>query len=290
MMTRRVSVIIPHYRDLAGLDACLSALANQTATPDEIIVADNNSPEGEAAVSAAISGRARLTIVTDQGAGPARNGGVDASLGDILAFTDSDCLPEPQWLAEGLAALANCDFVGGAMRVLVADENALTPAEAFERVFAFDNKAYVLGKGFTVTANLICPRAIFEDVGGFRTGVSEDLEWCLRARAKGYAIGFAAEAMIGHPARRTWPEMTRKWARLNREAFKLTLESPGGRLRWLLKALALPASALAHTPRVLASAALGSPADRLKALAMLYRLRTWRAFDSLRLLTRTRAA
>lgn len=289
-MAPRVSVIIPHYRDLKGLDACLSALTNQTTMPDEIVVADNNSPEGEAAVAAVIAGRARLTIVAEQGAGPARNGGVAASSGDILAFTDSDCLPEPQWLANALAALSGCDFVGGAMRVLVADEQALTAAEAFERVFAFDNRTYVLAKGFSVTANLICPRALFDDVGGFRIGVSEDLEWCQRARAKGYVIGYAADAVIGHPARRTWPEMTRKWGRLDSEAFELALESPGGRWRWLLKSLVLPASALAHTPRVLVSPTLATLTDRLKALGLLYRLRIWRAVDGLHLLTKARAA
>lgn len=289
-MAPRVSVIIPHYRDLKSLDACLSALTNQTTMPDEIVVADNNSPEGEAAVAAVIAGRARLTIVAEQGAGPARNGGVAASSGDILAFTDSDCLPEPQWLANALAALSGCDFVGGAMRVLVADEHALTAAEAFERVFAFDNRTYVLAKGFSVTANLICPRALFDDVGGFRIGVSEDLEWCQRARAKGYVIGYAADAVIGHPARRTWPEMTRKWGRLDSEAFELALESPGGRWRWLLKSLVLPASALAHTPRVLVSPTLATLTDRLKALGLLYRLRIWRAVDGLHLLTKARAA
>lgn len=289
-MAPRVSVIVPHYRDLKGLDACLSALTNQTTMPDEIVVADNNSPEGEAAAAAVIAGRARLTIVAEQGAGPARNGGVAASSGDILAFTDSDCLPEPQWLANALAALSGCDFVGGAMRVLVADEHALTAAEAFERVFAFDNRTYVLAKGFSVTANLICPRALFDDVGGFRIGVSEDLEWCQRARAKGYVIGYAADAVIGHPARRTWPEMTRKWGRLDSEAFELALESPGGRWRWLLKSLVLPASALAHTPRVLVSPTLATLTDRLKALGLLYRLRIWRAVDGLHLLTKARAA
>ena len=289
-MAPRVSVIIPHYRDLKGLDACLSALTNQTTMPDEIVVADNNSPEGEAAAAAVIAGRARLTIVAEQGAGPARNGGVAASSGDILAFTDSDFLPEPQWLANALAALSGCDFVGGAMRVLVADEQALTAAEAFERVFAFDNRTYVLAKGFSVTANLICPRALFDDVGGFRIGVSEDLEWCQRARAKGYVIGYAADAVIGHPARRTWPEMTRKWGRLDSEAFELALESPGGRWRWLLKSLVLPASALAHTPRVLVSPTLATLTDRLKALGLLYRLRIWRAVDGLHLLTKARAA
>ena len=287
-MLRRVSIVVPHYSDLVGLAACLDALGRQTRAPDEIIVADNNSPQGEAAVVAVIAGRAKLVVVNEKGAGPARNGGVAASTGEILAFTDSDCLPEPLWLGRGLAALDQADFVGGAMRVLVADETNLTPAEAFERVFAFDNETYVRTKGFTVTANLFCPRDLFDAVGGFRVGVSEDLDWCLRAGASGFRLGYAADAIVGHPARRTWPELERKWRRLNEEAFGLAVAEPNGRAKWLLKALLMPLSAFAHTPKVLASPALATPRDRSRALSVLFRLRAWRMLDSLRLLAQTR--
>jgi GT2 family glycosyltransferase len=282
----RVSVVVPHYNDPAGLDACLAALARQTRPPDEIVVADNDSPQGEAEIARLVAGRARLIVVPEKGAGPARNGGVAASSGDVLAFTDSDCLPSPEWLAEGLAALERCDFVGGAIRVLVQDETALTPAEAFERVFAFDNRTYVERKGFTATANLICRRDVFDAVGGFRVGVPEDVEWCHRARDAGYRIGYAPAAVVGHPARRTWSELARKWARLTEEGFGLARRRPLGRLRWLVKALALPLSAVAHSPRPLTSRNLARPGDRLKALAMLYRLRFWRAGHALRLMMR----
>src|SRR5580692_8311496 len=136
----KVSVIVPHYNDLASLDLCLAALARQTfpAEEREIIVADNASPQGEAAVAKVIANRARLVIVPQKGAGPARNGGVAVSTGDILAFTDSDCVPEPHWLERGIAALAHCDFAGGRVDVLVGDPAHMSAAEAFERVFAFD--------------------------------------------------------------------------------------------------------------------------------------------------------
>jgi GT2 family glycosyltransferase len=291
-MARRpkVSVVVPHFQDLDGLDRCLAALGRQThpAGDFEVVVADNNSPVGEAAVAARIAGRARLVIVADKGAGPARNGGVAASRGKTLAFTDSDCVPEPDWLAQGLAALADWDLVGGRMRVLVEDEGRMTGPEAFEAVFAFDNEDYVTRKGFTVTANLFCPRALFDAVGGFRVGVSEDLEWSHRARAAGYRIGYAAGAVVGHPARRTWAELRKKWARLNAETFALVAGGPHGRTRWLLRSLALPLSAVAHTPKVLRSPALRSWGDRRRALAALYRLRAWRLGDSLRLLGESR--
>ncbi|OHB27890.1 MAG: glycosyl transferase family 2 [Phenylobacterium sp. RIFCSPHIGHO2_01_FULL_69_31] len=287
-MRQSVSVIVPHYNDPAGLDACLAALTSQSVAPDEIVVADNDSPQGEAEIARVIDGRARLVIVTEKGAGPARNGAVAACTGEVLAFTDSDCLPAPEWLERGLAALDDADFVGGGMRVLVADEEDLTAAEAFERVFAFDNRMYVLRKRFTVTANLLCPRRVFDAVGGFRTGVSEDLDWCLRARDLGYRIRYAPDAVVGHPARRTWPELVRKWRRLNEETFGLTSAKPGGRLKWLILALAMPLSAVAHLPKVLLSPALSKPGDRLKASVMLFRARIWRGLDYIRILMNAR--
>jgi glycosyltransferase involved in cell wall biosynthesis len=106
-----VSVIVPHYRDLAGLNLCLSALAAQTYPKDrfEVVVADNASPEGPELVGEAIGGRARLVVVSERGAGPARNGGVAVAKAAVLAFTDSDCVPEPQWLIEGIRALDRYD-------------------------------------------------------------------------------------------------------------------------------------------------------------------------------------
>ena len=287
-----VSVIVPHYHDLSGLGRCLDALEAQTLPRDqfEIVVADNASPEGETAVAQVIDGRARMVTVAERGAGPARNAGVARTRGAVLAFTDSDCIPAPGWLCAGLAALDRHDFVGGRMTVLVGDARRPTPTEAFELVFAFDNETYVTRKGFTVSANLFCPRALFEQVGGFRNGVAEDLDWSLRAAAAGFSIGYAAEAVVGHPARRNWPELRRKWRRLNDEAFALATEQRAGRLIWLARTLALPLSAAAHTPKVLASPRLKTRSQRLAALAMLYRVRGWRFMDSVGLLARRRAA
>lgn len=283
--TPEISVIVPHYADLARLDLCLAALAAQRIAPGsfEIIVADNDSPMGAAAVAAVIAGRARLVIAREKGAGPARNAGVAAARGGVLAFTDCDCLPDPDWLAAGRAALADADIVGGRMTVSVRDEAAMTGAEAFERVFAFDNRAYVERKGFTVTANLFTRRAVFDAVGPFRAGVSEDVDWSHRARALGYRLVYAAGAVVAHPARGDWGELRRKWQRMNAESFGLARESASGRLRWLLRNGALPLSIAAHAPRVLASGALPDAPTRLRALGTLAAIRLWRLGDALRL-------
>jgi GT2 family glycosyltransferase len=282
----RVSVIIPHYSDLGGLALCLASLDRQTYPRDqfEIIVADNNSPGGPAAVAEVIAGRARLEVVTEKGAGPARNGGVAVSRGEILAFIDSDCVAEPEWLQEALEGLEGFDFIGGRVKVLVADPGRITPEEAFERVFAFDFKTYIEKKRFTGAGNLVCPRSVFDTTGGFGVGVSEDVDWSRRAQACGFRLGYAPRAVVGHPARRSWPELLAKWRRVNLETFTLAMRRKHGRLLWLAKALLMPVSAVIHAVKVLRSPELNSMAERWGALTVLFRLRFWRLGDSVRLL------
>ncbi|WP_337188859.1 glycosyltransferase [Phenylobacterium sp.] len=287
-----VSVIMPHYQDLGGLEIGLAALDAQTYPKDrfEIVIGDNNSPAGLAAVEAVVRGRARIVVITEKGAGPARNGAVAASRGDVLAFIDSDCVAEPQWLEEGVKALDRFDLVGGRVRVLVSDPERMTPAEAFERVFAFDFKTYIEKKGFTGAGNMFCRRPLFDRVGAFGVGLSEDVDWSRRAVATGARLGYVPAAAIGHPARVTWEQLSGKWRRINAETFGLMAGQRSQRSRWLVRNLLMPLSAVAHTPKVLTSPELNTVGQRLSAIGMLYRLRLWRLWDALTLLRATRAA
>lgn len=281
----RVSVVIPHYQDLKGLELCLASLERQTLPRDqfEIVVADNCSPVGVDAVAAVVGDRARLVSCEEKGAGPNRNAGVAASRGEILAFIDSDCQAEPDWLRAGLEGLAGYDFVGGKVVVLVDDPAHMTATEAFEAVFAFDFETYINKKGFTGAGNMLVSRAVFDHVGGFKTAVSEDVEWSHRATGMGYRLGYVPGAVVGHPARRTWPELRAKWLRVNLETFKLYLRNGRGRVGWVVRCLALPPSALVHTPKVLAARQLPSFRARMLAVAMLWRTRFWRMFHGLSL-------
>ncbi len=280
-----VTVVVPHFRDFARLDRCLAALATQTFTGTrEIVVADNASPEGLAEVERVVAGRARVVVQPQPGAGPARNAGVAAAHGRVLAFTDSDCVPEPGWLAAGIAAVdAAVDaetIAGGRMTVLTSARRSAE--EAFETVFAFDNEAYVTRKGFTVTANLFALRSVFARIGPFRTGVSEDVEWCWRARAAGVRLVYAADAVVGHPARRDWSELSTKWRRLAREAYLLDRER-GKSALWIVGRSWV---VLAETPRALVRVATTprlAPAERLPAAAVLVRLRLSRLAEAHRL-------
>jgi GT2 family glycosyltransferase len=279
-----VSVIIPHFNDFANLALCLEALRRQSWPPAqrEIIVADNNSDGGLARVAALAGDHIRVVAAPEQGAGPARNAGVAASQGEVLAFIDSDCIAAPDWLAKGVAALGRFDYAGGRVMTRYRDPAAVTAAEAYEAVFAFDFEKYITKDRFSGTGNLFVPRRVFAAVGGFRTGVSEDMDWCRRANALGFTLGYAPDALVTHAARRDWCDLTRKWRRIVTERRLLAMEWPGWRLRWMLYAVAVALSPFPHALRVLTNRALPGWRAKLMGLIGLVGIREYRAWLMLR--------
>lgn len=282
-----VTVIVPHYNDLTGLQLCHDRLLAQTWPQDrfEIVVADNNSRCGIDAVKAAAP-RASVVLETTQGAGPARNAGVAASRGEVLALIDSDCVPEPDWIAEGVAALADFDFVGGTVVVFPRESGRPNAVEAYEMVFNFDFKRYIEKVGFTGTGNMFVHRKVFDSVGGFRAGVAEDVDWSFRARGQGYQLGYAERAVVGHPARWEWAELQRRWARMLAEDFELIQERRFGVATFAAKAIMMPLSIPPHAAKAVVSRRLSGLRARLGAVSVLVRLRLWRAAEMLCLIFR----
>jgi GT2 family glycosyltransferase len=282
-----VSVIVPHYNDLANLARCLGALRAQSWPSDrfEVIVADNNSQGGVAAVEA-IAPWVRAVAAKEQGAGPARNAGAAVAEGDVLAFIDSDCVPHRDWIAAGVAALEDFDYVGGQIITTIGDLKQLTPSEAYEAVFAFNTRKYVEKDKYSVTGNLFAPRAIFEKVGGFRVGVAEDMEWCWRANAMGYRLGYEEAAIVEHAARREWRELRRKHDRMGREMLRLSSERRGWRGRWLGHAALVAGSPLFHSWRVVTSPRLPGTRAKMLGIMGLVMIRLYRSYSMLALLLR----
>ena len=281
-----VSVIIPHYNDLANLKRCMRLLAAQTLPKDqfEVVVADNNSRCGLSEVERACAGVAKVVPAPVQGAGAARNAAVEASQGRVLAFIDSDCRPAPTWLERGLAALSTAEIVGGRVDVDYEDPAHPTGVEAFERVFAFNFKRYIEEMGFAGSGNMFAPRAIFDRVGGFRGRVAEDVDWGRRAVAAGYRWAYADDVVVSHPARRDWTELVQKWRKSSREAFATLSERPNGRMRWFLRSFVVLLSPFGHWVEIARSKKLDNVGQRLGAIAVLFRIRLWRFQEAQRLL------
>jgi GT2 family glycosyltransferase len=280
-----VSVVVPHYNDFENLRRCVQSLHRQSLPAErfEVIVADNNSPGGLAAVEC-FSGGAVVVAAPEQGAGPARNAGAAVARGNYLAFIDSDCVADKDWLRQGIAALEQFDYAGGQVITTIAAPGRLTRAEAFEAVFAFNFKKYIEKDKFSGSGNLFVPRAVFEQVGGFRARVSEDVEWCHRANSMGFRLGYAERAIVYHPARRRWSDLTRRWDRVMLEDIRLAMEQPGWRRRWLAHAAIVAASPLGHWLRVVSNRRLVGLRAKYTGLQGLLGIRAYRSYRMIRLL------
>ena len=280
----RFSVVIPHLNQPNFLDGCLASLAAGGRKPDEIVVVDNGSAALPEAICAAHG--VRLLHEPTPGPGPARNRGIAATTGEILAFIDADCLADPGWLAAAEAAMADpaATVLGGDVRIAYADPAQLTMLEAYESIYAYRMDRYIAREGFTGTGNLVMRRSVFQDVGPFAgIGVAEDREWGHRATAKGYRIRYVQGMRVYHPARPDFASLRQKWSRQTSHDYTEGKVRPRWRLKWAIKMLAMGLSPLAEVPRVLASDRITGPRNRLLALLCLVRIRSYRTGLMIRL-------
>lgn len=271
----RLAIIIPHYNDVDRLLRCLAALEPQLAADVELVVVDNASTVSLDPVRERFPDL-RLIVETDKGAAPARNRGIAETTAPLLAFIDSDCLPADNWvaMARATAERADGDLFGGRVDVFDETPPPRSGAEAFEAVFAFDFRDYIERQGFTGAGNLVTRRDVFDGAGGFINGVSEDREWSMRAVSRGYRLLYVDELAVSHPSRSDWPALRRKWLRLTQETYQL--EGKSARVRWALRALAMPVSAIVHLPKLLRSPKLSGPCEKWRGTTTLIRLRLLR--------------
>lgn len=275
-----VDVIIPHLNDCDRLGDCLALLHNQSYPGDSyrVLVVDNGSDRSIAGLVAQFP-LASWTAEAEKGCGSARNKGVASTTGDILAFTDSDCRPDHDWISKAVHRLTHdsMDIVAGDIRVFAADEANPTDAELFDKVFGFEARRYAERKHFATGANIIVPRRVFQQVGPFRDVLlPEDLDWGRRAHAKGFRIAFAPDVVIRHPARRTWAELKRKIERTTWHARNYMAEQAAFRLRWGIYTAAMASPPLIKTWQILTTPELKGASQRWRTIRMMLRVRRYR--------------
>lgn len=277
-----ISVVIPHFNQEDHLRTCLQRLKDQAGcgAEIEIIVVDNGSKRLPAAVVADFPG-VRLLLETTPGPGPARNAGVAQARGEVMAFIDADCHADPGWLAAIEARFRDeaTQIIGGDVRVGYADPARPTFIEPYEAIYSYRNHEHI-AEGFSGTGNLATRAGILRHVGPFAgIGIAEDHDWGLRAGALGYRTVYVPEMIVYHPARASFRELTRKWDRHIRHSFDATAGTLAGKVKWVLKALAMPLSPLAEIPTLLTSHRISGPKERLLALACLCVLRLYRGYE-----------
>jgi glycosyltransferase involved in cell wall biosynthesis len=217
-----VSVIVP-VRDDPRLADCLAAVRLQDYGNDrfEVVVADNGSTGDVAGVVArAFDGsdiKSRVVSEPDGGSYSARNAAVAVAAGEVLAFTDADCIPSRSWIRAGVQELTSgADVIAGRVHVFARDSRRPHPVEAYEIVHAFPQSTYVARGGGCITANLMTTREVFDANGPFWSALKSgaDIEWGQRAAGKGFAVTYSADAVVSHPARRSFGDLHRKLVRV----------------------------------------------------------------------------
>jgi GT2 family glycosyltransferase len=215
-----VSVIVPYFDSgVDRLDACLDALRAQegAGAGAELIVVDN-SPNFDLRGRFSSTEPLQLLHEPKPGSYAARNRGIRASRGAVLAFTDADCVPDRNWLARGLAALEKdraLDCVGGGIVVTFRRPNAPGILELCDSLFYLRQENYVKDDHYAATANLLARRSVFETVGLFREErfTAGDREWGVRMWSAGHAQAFCPDAAVYHPARSTLRALLKKTRR-----------------------------------------------------------------------------
>jgi GT2 family glycosyltransferase len=268
-----VSVIIPVYNDSDRLRLCLELLARQTYPQArfEVLVIDNGSSPpvpGEIA-----QGNVVLLREPRPGGFIARNVGIEAAKGGLLAFTDADCLPEEDWLASLVKAVPDeGTLVAGPIEAFPLAPLHPTPSERFDMTWGFPQHRFV-ADGYGASANLAVPRAIFDDVGLYDASLLSDgdQEWCHRALTRGFRIRYTPEARVRHPARNALRQHVTKTRRLTGGMFACAKDGklPNGRMTLLYNARP-PLRRLLHTAT---ARGFGSLADRARIAGILVLLR-----------------
>lgn len=207
-----VSVVIPVLNGEATIGRCLSALVHSDYPKDrfEILLVDNGSTDR----TAEIAQQYPVALLSEPLRGPARarNRGIRASRGKILAFTDADCLATTGWIREVAKPFARADVGAVAGEILPFPPS--TPAERHAaRIRHLSPERYLRRPifPFAVTANLAFRREVFSQVGLFdptspRGGESTD--FCTRFfRETGLRLELAPRAIVFHRHRRTAREL-----------------------------------------------------------------------------------
>jgi GT2 family glycosyltransferase len=203
---------VPVRNGAGTLPALLRSLEAQTVDRDrfELIVVDNDSSDATATIAASAGAVVVSEPVPNRSL--ARNRGVAAASSELYAFTDADCVADPQWL-EGLLGCADrAPLVAGEVTLRVrSDPNAI---ERFEGLWRFGQEAWVRDQGWAATANLLVHADAFARIGGFDPAwrhIAEDADFCLRAKAAGAGLEFCAEAVVEHIGERRLGPLLRRF-------------------------------------------------------------------------------
>ena len=240
-----VSVIVPVRNGENTIEKLLVALLAQDYPKDkmQVIIVDNSSQDNTIEIIK------KYPVILEYenekvSSYAARNKGLAAAQGGIIAFTDADCIPEKNWIENGVRALneQNSDMAGGKIEFIFSEQKSVT--EIFDSLNSLRNDSFIYYKIGAVTANLFVRATLFGKMGLFpevRTG--GDISWTGRALSEGSSLIFVPEAVVYHPARNFLETLKKSWLHGTGMVFILKK-----RRWWLFKILYLTVRLLIPVP------------------------------------------
>ncbi|MEG4576278.1 glycosyltransferase [Microcoleus sp. N3A4] len=227
MLLPDISVIVPIYNGEADLPDLIECLRSQTYPIDrvEYLIVDNNSRDRTSTILQTFSdsGRERdinirpLTENLIQSSYAARNQGIRASKGEIIAFTDADCRPESDWLENLVKPFVDLEIGISAGEIVALPGKTILEQHA-DRQNTLSQK-HTLAHPFCPygqTANLAVRRLVLQQIGLFRpyltSGGDADLCWRI-LRETSYKLYFAENAIVRHRHRSTIKQLQSQWYR-----------------------------------------------------------------------------
>ena len=195
----KISAIVPVYNRAGLMPKLIQALLNQDY-PVEIVIVDDGSTDNTADIVRGFP----VTYIHQKNSGPsaARNHGVNESGGDIVVFTDSDCVPQKDWIRRLIDGFE--DDVGAvAGSYNIANPESLLASCIHEEIklrhLALKRKKYIRAFG---SYNVALKRNVFLKVGGFNEGYrsasGEDNDLSYKILKAGYKIRFKDDALVAH--------------------------------------------------------------------------------------------
>jgi glycosyltransferase involved in cell wall biosynthesis len=201
-----ISVIVPAYNAARTLAACLEALQGQTQAADEIVVVDDGSDDQ----TIKIAGEFGIKVLEQSHMGPAaaRNLGVTQACGDIILFTDADCEPTPNWIAEMQNPFFDPQVSGvkGSYCTRQKESVARLVQCEFEERYDRQERSPTIDVVDTYAAGF--RHAVLIEMGSFDPAFphadNEDVELSYRLERAGCRLVFNRKAVVYHRHPSTW--------------------------------------------------------------------------------------
>jgi O-antigen biosynthesis protein len=199
----RVSVVVCTYNGARTIRDCLNGLLDLAYPDFEVIVVDDGSTDATARIAGEYP--FRLIRTPNRGLSSARNTGLAAASGEIVAYIDDDAWPDPHWLhylVQTLSGTAHAGVGGPNLPPpgdgFVADAVALAPGGPMHVLLSDRVAEHVPG------CNMAFRRDCLVAIGGFDTRfrtAGDDVDVCWRLQDQGWTLGFSAAAVVWHHRR-----------------------------------------------------------------------------------------